>query len=106
MLENPMDKATLVLQTFSHLRGTLQHVAVGGQYLITLAGYYRTLGIHHEYVSAAVAIFRELEKDLVEDVDKLNNKLARVDLSDNLIVTIDDVETDDVETVVTEEETS
>jgi len=89
MLENPMDKATLVLQTFSHLRGTLQHIAAGQQYLIILAGQFRSLGIHHEYLSEAVAVFRELEKDLVEDVDKLNNKLAKVDLSDDLIVTID-----------------
>jgi len=89
MTRNPIDQATFVLQVFNHLSGTAQHIATGKRYLITLAGQFRSLGIHHEYLSEAVSILRKLESDLTMDINKMNNKLAKVDLSDDLIVTIE-----------------
>lgn len=81
-MNDPMERATLVLQTFSHLRGTTQAVTDARRYIKTLSEQFKKLGLRYQYLLDAITMLEGLELALVADTDKLNNRLAQVNLSD------------------------
>jgi len=82
-MKDPMDNATLVLQTFSHLRGTASHVKESQRYLRSLTNQFSALGIRRSYLETAIQALQKVETKMLIDIDRFNKKLAKVNLADD-----------------------
>jgi len=82
-MENPMDNATAILQTFSHLRGTVSHIKESQRYLMSLTNQFSALGIRRPYLETAIRALQKVETKMLIDIDRFSKKLAKVNLADD-----------------------